>query len=166
LQTVSSRNLAEVLYWSGEHHEALRRFQHTLDMDPSAALVRGQMAAILSALGDPEGALEIRQEELRRAGRQEAAVELGRVYATGGEDAVYRWYLALLDQRAARRRVSPFSRAILHGALGDKDEAFRWLEEAYEARWGLLIFAKVNPWLQSLHDDPRWDDLMRRMNLG
>ena len=163
---VSSRNLAENLYWSGRLEEALRQFQHTLEMAPGSPLSRGQLAAVYSALGDPGKALEVRQEDLRRAGRDEAADELGRAFAASGEEGVYRWYLAALEKRAETRPVSPYSRGILHGALGENDQAFRWLEKAYEAHFGLFVYVKVNPWLTGLHGDPRWGALMEKMGVA
>jgi len=165
LQPVASRNLAENLYWSGRLHEALRQFEHTLEMGVSS-LVRGQMAAIYSSLGEPEKALEVRQEELRNAGRAEAAEELGRAFAESGDEGMYRWYLTALEKRAESRRVSPYSRALLHGVLGEADSAFRWLDEAYRQHWGLLMWVKVNPWLTSLHGDPRWGELLTKMGVA
>jgi hypothetical protein len=58
------------------------------------------------------------------------------------------------------------SRALLHGVLGEVDEAFRWLDRASDEGWGLLIYVKVNPWLRSLHGDPRWGELLRRMHVA
>ncbi len=52
----------------------------------------------------------------------------------------------------------------LYAALGDKQEAFKWLQKAYEARDGQLGFLKVNPFMDSLRSDPRFQDLLRRMN--
>ena len=45
------------------------------------------------------------------------------------------WYLAALEKRAKTKPVSPYNRALLHAVLGEKDEAFRWLDEALEKRW-------------------------------
>ena len=135
-------------------------------MAPSAPLVRGQMAAIWSHLGEPRKALELRQEELRRGGRSEDAETIGRLFAEGGEPAVYRWYLNALEERAKTKRVSPLSRALLHGVLGELEDAFHWLDRALDERWGLVIYFKNNPWLTSLHHDPRWSKLLQRMNVA
>ena len=58
----------------------------------------------------------------------------------------------------------PWSRAVVYGALGEKDEAFLLLEQAYEERSPLLAVAKEDPRLDSLRSDPRFQDLLRRMN--
>jgi serine/threonine-protein kinase len=61
-------------------------------------------------------------------------------------------------------RLPPYYRAIVYGALGEKDEAFRLLEQAYEERSPLLAVSKVDPKLDPLRDDPRFQDFLRRMN--
>jgi TolB-like protein len=60
----------------------------------------------------------------------------------------------------------PDALAVGYALLGDKDEAFRWLERAYD--WGnteLLLRLKVYPPFDRLRDDPRYHDLLRRMRL-
>ena len=63
-----------------------------------------------------------------------------------------------------RRYVSPSSFAIVYIGLGDKDQAFAWLEKAYEDRSTFLTEFKVEPMFDSLRSDPRFQDLLRRMN--
>jgi hypothetical protein len=49
--------------------------------------------------------------------------------------------------------------------LGDKDQAFEWLEKAYEARDEFIRLVRVDPTFDNLHSDPRYADLLRRMGL-
>jgi serine/threonine-protein kinase len=56
--------------------------------------------------------------------------------------------------------------AMLHTGLGNKDEAFRYLQKAYEQRWPFLPMVKVDPLFDSLRPDPRYGDLVRRLGLG
>ena len=60
-------------------------------------------------------------------------------------------------------KANPYIIAAVYAALGDKDEAFRILEKAIEER-SLLVALKEDPPLESLHSDPRWKVLLRRMN--
>ena len=60
-------------------------------------------------------------------------------------------------------KANPYFIAAVYVALGDKDEAFRILEKAVEEHQ-LLTPLKVEPPLESLHSDPRWQALLRRMN--
>ena len=59
---------------------------------------------------------------------------------------------------------SPKILAMVYGALGDKDEAFDRLEQAYQQRDFMLSFIYGHPWLDRLRDDPRFQDILRRMN--
>jgi hypothetical protein len=60
--------------------------------------------------------------------------------------------------------ANAWSRAVVYGALGEKDEAFCLLEQAFEERSPFLAVAKVDPRLDPLRGDPRFKDLLRRMN--
>jgi hypothetical protein len=50
--------------------------------------------------------------------------------------------------------------------LGEKEQAFEWLEKAYEERSSALVYLKVDPSFDSLRDDPRFTDLLRRIHLA
>jgi hypothetical protein len=64
-----------------------------------------------------------------------------------------------------RRYVSPYSIALIYTGLGEKEQAFAWLEKAYEDRSSLMIYLKVEPMLDSLRSDPRFTDLLHRIGL-
>lgn len=71
-----------------------------------------------------------------------------------------------LTRRAATESVSPFFIALVHAGLRDLDQAFAWLEKACAERSGSVRYLKVEPRLDPLRDDPRFDDLMRRVGLS
>jgi tetratricopeptide (TPR) repeat protein len=98
-----------------------------------------------------------------------------------GRNRVYTANLALVYARMGRREealrmlkelqrtTDPARFPVNHAAsvwaaLGNKDEAFRLLFNAVEKRATLLIFTKVYPYFDSLHSDPRWEELLRPMN--
>ena len=55
--------------------------------------------------------------------------------------------------------------AEIYAALGDKDNAFRWLEESYNCRFSWIPWIKQVPTLRSLHDDPRFQEMERRLDV-
>jgi hypothetical protein len=61
--------------------------------------------------------------------------------------------------------VGPWTMAVLHARCGDKNKAFAWLERAYEERHDMMVALNVEPALDSLRSDPRFDDLKRRVGL-
>ncbi len=69
----------------------------------------------------------------------------------------------LVDQ-SKQRYVHPAHISYIYISLGEKDKAFEWLENAYKERGGYLDLLKVDPWYDPIRDDPRFQDLLRRMN--
>jgi len=66
--------------------------------------------------------------------------------------------------REESERVNAHDIAAIYALLGEKDQAFDWLERGYQAR-NLGAWLRVEPNLDSLRSDPRFQDLLRRMNL-
>ena len=72
----------------------------------------------------------------------------------------------ILDQmKSTKEYVSPIDMIHLYLSLGDREQAFKWLQKAYEERDGQLGFLKVDPYMDSLRSDPRFQDLLRRVGL-
>lgn len=86
-------------------------------------------------------------------------------YAHWGKREEAKDILARLKALAEQKYVSPFSLAIIHAALGDKDAAFSWLEKAYQEKSNYLVFLKVDPRLNPLRHDRRFEALQRKIGL-
>jgi hypothetical protein len=71
--------------------------------------------------------------------------------------------LEQLNEVSKQRYVTAYSLALVHAALKDTDEAFDWLDKAYSERSARLAFAKIDPRLDYLRSDSRFQDLLRRM---
>src|SRR5207249_4582837 len=81
----------------------------------------------------------------------------------GDKDAALRM-LSDLDKMSQRREVVGYLRALLYLSLNNKDEALRWLEQGLKERDGSNIsWIKVDPLLDSLHGDPRFEALVRKV---
>jgi TolB-like protein/DNA-binding winged helix-turn-helix (wHTH) protein/Tfp pilus assembly protein PilF len=89
---------------------------------------------------------------------------LGYAYGVSGKKREAIMVLERLRKMSKTMYVSAFTFAIVHVGLGQKDQAFRWLQKAYDERVPELIFLKVDPRFDSLRSDPRFEDLLRRMN--
>ena len=68
-----------------------------------------------------------------------------------------------LEERSDRGYVPPCFFAWMHAGLGDRDRAFEWLERAYEQRETGLVKLQVDPDWDTLRDEPRFQELLRRM---
>jgi tetratricopeptide (TPR) repeat protein len=94
---------------------------------------------------------------------------LGIFYAVSGNKGEAEKVLLQLKElrRLSKGRFVPSAEtAIIYAALGKKDEAFEWLDRAYEDRSERLSWLKVDPELDSLRSDARFAELMRRMRLA
>ncbi len=88
---------------------------------------------------------------------------LGNAYARSGKRDEA---LAVLNKlKTTKEYVSPAELAVLYVGLGDKEEAFKSLESAYAAHDLQLQYLKIDPPLDSLRTDPRFQDLVRRVGL-
>ena len=90
---------------------------------------------------------------------------LGYVYAKAGRTSDARKELQTLISAARTRYVAPSWIAIVNVALGDKDEAFSWLEKSYQDRSEHMLYMKVEPLVDPLRDDPRFHSLLTRVGL-
>ena len=91
---------------------------------------------------------------------------LGHTYAALGKRTEAQELIDEMKRRAQRIYVDPFSVAIVYAGLDEKDEAFTWLERAYDAHSESLLLYKNAPLLDGLRSDPRFTNLFRRMGLA
>jgi tetratricopeptide (TPR) repeat protein len=90
---------------------------------------------------------------------------LGHSLAAAGKRAEALKTLDELKAIARKRYVPAYSFAILYAAIGDQDEAFRWLEKLYQDRAFDIAYLKVDPFFDKLRSDSRFADLARRVGL-
>jgi len=88
---------------------------------------------------------------------------VGNTYARAGRVAESRECLRELKE-TREGGVGAYEVALIHAGLGEKDQAFEWLDKAYEEHDKGLVYLKVDPPLDPLRSDPRFEDLLRRMN--
>jgi TolB-like protein/tetratricopeptide (TPR) repeat protein len=86
--------------------------------------------------------------------------------ASSGKETYWRWLLNYWTEKTKREYVSANRFANIYAYLGEKDRAFEWLEKGYEGREGGMIFLNVRPGYVPLRDDPRFQELLDRMNLA
>ena len=101
---------------------------------------------------------------LQLEGQPEEADAVQEGYAKGECRGAAEYDLKVLTKRAQTEYVEPVLFAVDYLQLGDKDHALEWLEKAYREKSALAGFLKVDPQWESLRSDPRFQDLLRRMN--
>ena len=164
LSLINNRVLGQSFYVAREYDQAIEQFRKTLDLDPNFAgahILLGQ--AYLQKSMYREGIAEIEKELAISPDSTGALSELGYGYALEGRREEAQKVIDRLNERSKQKYVSAASRAIIYAGLGEKDKAFEWLEKAYEER--SIGAIKVNQAYDPLRSDPRFADLLRRMNL-
>jgi hypothetical protein len=91
---------------------------------------------------------------------------LGNAYARTGQMDAARKTIARLEENVRKDGVGRYEIALVYTGMGKKDEAFKWLEESYHAHDVGLVYLKIDPPLDPLRSDPRFDDLLRRVGLA
>jgi len=90
---------------------------------------------------------------------------LGHAYAALGKRDEAMKVMGQMNELAKQRYVAAYSFATVYAGLGDKEQAFQWLERSYQDRAWDILYLKVDPFFDSLHDDPRFKDLVKRIGL-
>ncbi|MCI0415929.1 protein kinase [bacterium] len=152
---------AETLFWSRRYDEAIEHTLQTLDMDPNFFLTRILLGEIYRQKRMYQEALDqLQHAEQCNKDSLEPVWLRGHIYAESGEVDRARVLLAELKEHA-----NPCGVAFIHIALGEKEEAFRCLEMAYETHDVDLFNLKIEPKYDPIRSDPRFSDLLRRMGL-
>ena len=111
------------------------------------------------AIAEAEKAVELSERA------PEALGILGMVYGFAERKEEAKKILKELLTLNERRYVTPAALAYVYIGLGDKDQAFAWIEKAYRERSNFVTYLRVVPIVDSLRSDPRFSDLIRRVGL-
>jgi serine/threonine protein kinase/Flp pilus assembly protein TadD len=169
-----STGLARAYFWARRYDEAIAHLQNALERDPKYAdthwsfgLAYEQKKMYDEAVAAFQRAISLSKTAEFPEGKPEMIAALGHAYAVAGrrDDALR--ILEQLNELVGRQSyVSPYSIALIHAALGDKEQAFEWLERAYRERDESFIHLKVDPRLDHLRDDPRFAEMLRLIKLA
>src|SRR5438309_1599533 len=163
-------NLAFAYLVMRRYDESIAQHQKTLDLDPNAAWIRADMAwayalkgAYAQAIAEYDKIPE--QGKVVAAENQMVANGLGSVYAVSGRRADALKIAKELKDLSSYAYVDFYQVAGIYAGLGDKDEAFRLLEKAYEEHSSSMPNLAVDPFWYGIRSDPHYTDLLRRMGL-
>ena len=154
------------LYMAGQYDQAIEQLRNTLDMDPNFILPRivlgqayEQKGAYPQAIAELQKAVSIAPDSPPILGA------LGHAYGLAGMKPEAEKILSQLTELNRKRYVSPFYIAIVYAGLHENAKALDWLERAYADRSNAIIFLRVDPELEGLRFDPRFQNLLRRLGL-
>jgi TolB-like protein len=164
LSPTTNFELGQVYYFSRDYDSAISQFQKTLELDQhfsaanyyllGAYAQKGRDADVVAKLGTIHGVPAV-----------PSVGTVGYVYGSMGRTEDARNMVAELKRLRGQQYVSAVDIAMIHVGLGEKDEAIEWLEKGYDERSYQMQNLKVEPTWDSLRDDPRFADLIRRVGL-
>ncbi len=155
--------LVEQLMSARRYAEAETEAREVVRVDPNFARGRAVLAWVYEYSGRPDQAIAEQKELLRVTGSDPKEIaELERAYKSGGMAGVHRVDLESYLQRHPPRY---FEDAVLFAAVGEREKALEMLQKAYENRDGSMVFLAVSVELDPLRKDPRFTEMIRRMNL-
>jgi serine/threonine protein kinase/tetratricopeptide (TPR) repeat protein len=163
---IITAGLSWVYHLGGRHAEAAQSARQVLALEPEFLMGLRRLGIAYLHLSQYESAAQTLERALVVSGRHpDAFSQLGQTYALQGRASEARKLLAELDELSKTRFVPAYDRALIHAGLKQRDEAFYWLEQAYNERHGALALLAVDPDVNLLRDDPRFDELVRKVGL-
>jgi eukaryotic-like serine/threonine-protein kinase len=161
-----SHTLAVQLALSRHVDEAIEECRRTIELDPSFAVAHDVLGTTLAAKGMYGEALpEIEKAVALTRGAAMPTADLGYVRARLGQPEEARRILQQLAEAAKERYTPAMAFAVVHVGLDEQDQALNWLEKAYEERFNRLAYLRREPVWDPLRSEPRFADLLRRINL-
>jgi TolB-like protein/Tfp pilus assembly protein PilF len=166
LSVVIRSDLGRMFYFSGDYDRALEQYRAALDMDPNFGSAHLWLANVYEQKGQFEDALAELQTGMRLSSDSTYALaKWGHACGVAGKADEARAALHQLHERSKQKYVSPYDISMVHLGLNELDEAFAWLEKAFEDRSIWLGYLNVEPQLDRLRSDPRFQSLHRRVGL-
>ena len=158
------------LYFAGKHDRAIELLQAALKNDPGSINLHSFLAMNLEQLpGKLDEAItefELAREEDAENSNPESFAQLGHAYALAGKTDKALEILDKLKELQRSKFVSSYNFALVYVGLGQTDQAITALENAAEQRTDWFACLKVDPRLDPLRDDPRFEALLKKANLS
>jgi len=159
--------VGDAYYYGREYERSLVYYRKAVELDPRFDGAHTDLARSLEALGRfDESRSEYEEGRRMSGGVAGPSIGLAHLELSSGNEAGARKALHELTEARSRRVVSAWGIATLHAALDDADEAFRWLEIAFEEHATGLMFLRVHPRLDRIRKDPRFAPLVKRAGLA
>jgi TolB-like protein/Flp pilus assembly protein TadD len=164
---VSGDSVSRILFHARRYDDAIRESSSAVAVQPDNALNLMSLGFALIANNKPADAIPILEKALSLSKGSPAVVGgLIRAYAHAGRRSDAVRLLAELKQRRKAGYIPAGAFVNAYLGLGDKEQAFYWLEQAYKEKSNILQFLKTHPYFDPIRSDPRFAGLVRRVGLA
>jgi TolB-like protein/Tfp pilus assembly protein PilF len=165
LSVVINADLGQTFYYAHRYDESVTQLRKTLKIDPTSFYTHYTLGTALQAKGDLSGAI-VEYEKAKQLSSDNLLVSTlsAATKAQAGDKDAARRMLSDLNKESQHREVLGYWRTLLYLSLNNKEEALRGLEQSFKERDGSNInWIKVDPLLDSLHGDPRFEALVQKV---
>ena len=169
LSLILNFELGQAYYFARDYDLAVEQYQKTLELDSSFSPALQFLPAALEQQGKLTEAIEAfhRSPVLNVAGEWTMTkAGLGHAYALSGKKEEALAIIEDLKKQSEQQYIPAVSLALVYAGLGDKEQAFAWLEKGYQERGFQMQWLNDEPRWDSLRSDPRFADLVKRIGLN
>ena len=160
-----SLDLASILLAAGRYDQSIEQTRKALELDPNFWWSYQNLGRAYERKKQyPEAIAALEKARLLDVNPSTLGY-LGYVYAAAGKKSEAQKVLEELKELSKKQYVSPYNIACIYAGLGDKDQAFEYLERAYQERSFFMVLLKTEAVLDNLRPDPRFKAMLKRMNL-
>ena len=159
-------NLSGMYFYAGKNDEAIEQASQLHSLDANFIVGRWALSQASIQKGMYTEAIELNEKALLDDPTNQVYLRFaGIAYAKAGRRKDAEGIIDRFREIAKTQYIMSYHVALIYAALGEKDKAFVELENAFREHDYLLPRIKVEPFLEPLHDDPRFKDIVKRMNL-
>lgn len=166
LSLIINTGLGRMYCGARKYDEAIDQLRTTLEIEPNFAEAHFQLALAYEGKGKYEKAANSFQKSVELFEDPTMRGWIARERALSGKKDEARKLLEELKILSKQQYVSPYMIAIGYAALGDKEQAFQWLEKVYEDKSYYVVWLKVDPIWDPLRTDSHFQDILRRVGLS
>jgi Tfp pilus assembly protein PilF len=167
LSPILQANVGWTYYIEGDYAHAKQELEKTEHADPDFWVAPWGLGSTDVQMDQLPKAIEELGRAVKLSGRAPGALSsLAYAYAGAGDGAKAKTVLAELKNTGGKNHISSWDVAIVYAGLKNHEQALTWLERAAAEHSQSLPGLKVEPWFNDLHNEPRFQQLMRKINLS
>jgi len=167
LSLIINADFSWIYFCARRYDEAEAQARKTLEMDPRFFLAHYYLGAALQLKGHLNEAIPEFRKAFESNNDPYSLGILGQAYARSGQKEDARKILTRLNEQRNARRVAPYAMALVYLGLGDKEHAIDELDRGYrDGETNYLFVIKVDPLLDDLRGDPRFEALVQKIVAG
>ncbi len=166
ISMIINTTIGWMFYFARQYDQAIEQIKKVFEIDPNFIPAHFWLAQAYEQKGMYQEAISEFQKAVTLSRNSTYTItSLAHAFAASGDNAKAKELLNQLKELSKEKYVSAYEIAEIYVGLGEKDLAFEWLQKAFDERSRALVFLKVEPRLDSIREDPRFNALLIKMNL-